>query len=102
MEAFCASTIRSARYLNLGDNSAWMTSQSASQMLAEFIPNQDFLEELHLGKNNMQAGMTTQIINAIRGSNSCLNSLKKVKLDECSWDTNEVCESLASFISEAT
>ena len=79
-----------------------MTSQSASQMLAEFIPNQDFLEELHLGKNNMQASMTTQIFNAIRGSNSCLSSLKKVKLDESNWDTQEVCESLAAFISEAS
>ena len=71
-------------------------------MLAEFIPNQDFLEELHLGKNNMQASMTTQIFNAIRDSNSCLHFLKKVKLDECNWDTQEACESFASFIAEAT
>ena len=41
LEALCTSTITSVRYLNFGDNSSWMTSQSASQMLVQFITRQD-------------------------------------------------------------
>ena len=50
----------------------------------------------------MKANMATQIFSAIRASNPCLNSLKKVKLEDCAWDTQEVCEELAAFVSEAS
>ena len=87
------------RYLNFGDNRSWWTNPQAMDILSQFIARQSNLEELHLQKNNLNAAMTTQILSTIRGSEAIMGSIKKIQLEDSSWENQESCEDLALIIS---
>ena len=44
--------------------------------------------------------MTTQILSTIRSS-ECMNSIKKIQLEDSNWEMQESCEDLALIISQA-
>lgn len=100
LEALCASDITTVRYLNFGDNRSWWANQSAVEILTQFISRQTQLEELHLQKNNLCAATITQILTAVRTS-ECMNSIRKIQLEDGNWETPESCEELAQVLSEA-
>ena len=99
LEALCNSEITTVRYLNFGDNRSWWTNPQAMDILSQFIARQSNLEELHLQKNNLNAAMTTQILSTIRGSEAIMGSIKKIQLEDSSWENQESCEDLALIIS---
>ena len=43
--------------------------------------------------------MTTQILSTIRGSEAIMGSIKKIQLEDSSWENQESCEDLALIIS---
>ena len=101
MQAIAASNITTLKYLNLGDNKSWWTNNSkAVTDFFQFISRQPQLEELHLQKNNLSAQTVSEILFTIRSSD-CLDTIKKIQLDDSSWDQDEACIQLANVIAEA-
>ena len=100
LNALSDSKMTTVRYLNFGDNKSWWSNPNAIGILANFIKKQEHLEELKLHKNNLTGAMLTKLLFTLRTSKS-IQSLKKVQLDECMWDTDEACEELAQILAEA-
>ena len=69
--------------------------------MAQFIKRQESLEELNLHKNNLSSAQITELLEAIHRSPTCLRSIKKLQLNESSFDQHEACEVMAQIVAEA-
>ena len=103
-DALCSTsaeaTTMSLSHLSLTGNPQWFLSQACVDMVANFVQQQEHLENLILNDNYLTARSIAQILGALNDSPS-KDILKKINLERCSWDLTEAQKELAKLLAEA-
>ena len=96
-----SSSVNGLKQLDLAYNEqCFADSDSAVEKLCEVIKQQESLEDLSLGRNNLSSTNTTKILTSICES-PCFNTIKVLFLSHCSFDTEDSRNTLGKIISEA-
>ena len=83
--------------LNLSENPGWFSDEESLRYVADFIQKQVNLQVLYLDWNKLSGQELTRILNAINARHS-RNTLRKLYLNGCNFESDEACEALAKLV----
>ena len=82
-------------------NGEWGTNDAASDALAPLLVQQEKLQVLSLFGNKLRGSSPLTIIAALRASSGSIETIKELNLAHSQFNTQDCCEELCLFISEA-
>ena len=101
MKAISETSPTMLKHINFYGNKAWFLKKENSEMLSQFLAQQQCLETLNLASNDLSASATETNVVAVYVAPCMPTTLKMLDLYRCNFESDLSCTALATIAAKA-